>query len=164
MLVLNLRCDGGHLFEGWFGSNSDFESQQTRHLLSCPICSTTQIARMPSAPRIHTLRGQSEQQLDVNSRATSAAEPLPNRGGATVAVNDVKAIQAHLLHAVRQVLANTEDVGVKFAEEARKIHYGESEQRGIRGHATVEESKALADEGIEVMSLPLPEVFKSTLQ
>lgn len=148
MLVLNLSCNLEHRFEGWFGSADDFESQLGRGLVGCPVCASTEVQRLPSAPR-----------LNVSHLRGPAAEPKPSPTS-----DPQQQIQQAALQAVRQLLARTEDVGERFAEEARRIHYGEVEQRGIRGRASHEEAVALADEGIEVMALALPEALKKPLQ
>lgn len=141
MLVLNLGCDKGHRFEGWFGSADDFESQQDRGLVSCPVCSSSRVQRLPSAPRLNVSRQREP------AAAATATRPDP---------------QQTALQLVRQMLAKTEDVGERFAEEARRIHYGEAEERGIRGRASREDALALVEEGIEIIALPEP--LKGTLQ
>ena len=144
MKVLNLRCTHGHLFEGWFGSEDDFLSQNGRGLIACPMCADPVISRMPSAPRLNLSNARQPPAATLEPPATSMLKPAQGD------------LQAMWLKAVQHVIANTEDVGPRFAEEARRIHYGESEQRGIRGQATSEERAALADEGIEAMPLPIP--------
>ncbi len=148
MKVLNLRCANGHGFEGWFGSDDEFMDQNGRGLIECPLCSDRVVSRLPSAPRLN-LSGAREPQP---APAATAAEP---------AVAD---LQAGWLKAVHHMLANTEDVGERFAEEARRIHYGESANRGIRGEATPAERQALNEEGIEVMSIPVPRALKGPIQ
>ena len=143
MKVLNLRCENGHGFEGWFASDDDFMEQNGRGLVECPMCGDKVIGRMPTAPRL-TLSGQRE--------APAPAEPT--------SVD----MQAAFLQAVRQMMANTEDVGERFPEEARRIHYGEAEQRGIRGEATPGERQALLEEGIEVVPIPIPRALKGPVQ
>ena len=168
MLVLNLSCANGHLFEGWFDSNDDFESQQQRAMLTCPLCGVEQVTRMPSAPRLNVSH------LRDGARERNA-EPAPARGPAVPAQHaasdaagaapaTAQPEQTQWTQLVAHVLKNTEDVGDQFAEEARRIHYGETEQRGIRGSATADDTAALLDEGIEVMPLPLPLVRKGTVQ
>ena len=147
MKVLNLQCSHAHGFEGWFASEDDFQGQLARGLLECPLCGDAQVTKMPSAPRLNL--GAAEPQAPAKQEVVSA----PNAH-----------LQAAWLQMVRQVMANTEDVGERFAEEARKIHYGESEERGIRGQATREETEALLDEGIGVLPLPLPKGLKGPLQ
>lgn len=138
MKVFNLRCAQGHGFEGWFASEDDFVSQTERQLVECPLCSDKSITRLPSAPR-----------LNLSGARESAPAPVVQPGPEA-------SLEAMWLQAVQHVLKNTEDVGARFAEEARRIHYGESQQRGIRGQASAEQRAELADEGIEVMPLPLP--------
>lgn len=152
MKVLNLRCAHGHLFEGWFSSEDDFLDQNGAGLIECPMCADKVVTRMPSAPRLNLshARSESASQPDTPAATTTVSQP-------TVEVTREVAMQAMFMHAVRQVLEKTEDVGHRFPEEARRIHHGEIEPRGIRGHATPEERAALADEGIEVMPLPVPE-------
>jgi hypothetical protein len=144
MKVINLRCTHGHTFEGWFGSDDDFLDQNGRGLIECPLCADKVIQRMPSAPRLN-LSGAREAEAPA---AASAADDL----------------QARWLKTMRHVIANTEDVGDQFADEARRIHHGESPERGIRGQASAEDRQALRDEGIEVHPLPMPAALKDTLQ
>lgn len=139
MKVLNLRCANGHGFEGWFGSDDDFLDQNGRGLIGCPLCADRIVTRMPSAPRLNL---------------SGAAEPRPP--AAAPAQRQEPELQAMWMQVVQQVLRHTEDVGERFSEEARRIHYGEVPHRGIRGQASEAERAALADEGIEVMRLPLP--------
>jgi hypothetical protein len=148
MKVLNLRCALGHGFEGWFASNEAFESQLAAGLVECPVCADTAIVKLLSAPRLNL----------GNAKAPEETAAAPSRLPAELSP------EARWMRAVREVLAKTEDVGDRFADEARKIHYGEAEERGIRGHATREQTEALLDEGIAVMPLPLPAALKETLQ
>jgi len=151
MKVLNLRCAAGHGFEGWFGSEQDFLDQSERQLVACPLCGDTGIARMPSAPRLN-LSGAKAPEGQAKVSTDPAAEAPP--------ADAARALQARWMHAVREVLEKTEDVGQRFPEEARKIHYGEAQARGIRGQATPEQRAELSEEGIEVMALPLPAGLK----
>jgi hypothetical protein len=149
MKVLNLRCANGHGFEGWFASDDDYMDQNGRGLVECPLCADRVITRMPTAPR-----------LNLSGAREPAAPPAPPAAADEAGAH----LQAMWMQAVRHVLATTEDVGPKFAEEARRIHYGETPQRGIRGQASPDERAALQDEGIEVMPLPIPEGLKGPLQ
>ena len=146
MKVLNLRCTHDHRFEGWFSSDADFVAQDERGLIACPLCDDKAISRWPSAPRLNvsTQRGEPE--------VRPAAE-----------VTEVNA-QRRWLKAVREMMDKTEDVGDRFPEEARRIHYGEAQDRGIRGRASSEDAEALRDEGIEIVSLPVPVPLKGTIQ
>ena len=148
MKVLSLRCANEHLFEGWFASDGDFKSQGDRGLLACPLCNDTEILRLPSAPRLNVSRPQEPARADSASTAEASSQ----------------AQQAKWLRAVRQVIKNTEDVGERFPEEARRIHYGEAQERAIRGHASPADTDALREEGIQVMSVAVPEPFKGPLQ
>lgn len=164
MKVLNLRCTNGHGFEGWFGSEEDYQSQSGRGLVACPLCGDKEVGRLPSAPRLN-LSGAREPAPQPSAASPSAStEVAVTRSVPTTEPEAVKQLQALWLSAVKHVLTHTEDVGPKFAEEARRIHYGEAEVRGIRGQATVDEAQALADEGIEVAMLPLPEALKGPVQ
>src|SRR5690242_21772756 len=146
MKVIDLRCTNDHRFEGWFASEEDLQSQSEGGLVQCPVCGDTSIARMPSAPR-----------LNVSALRTDAATP-------SAPTDAAQRIQSLWLRTMRQVLENTEDVGERFPEEARRIHYGEIEERGIRGQATADEAKALRDEGIDVVALPVPAALKGPVQ
>lgn len=161
MKVLDLQCLHGHVFEGWFSSEDDFQQQMATRMIACPTCGETAVAKMPSAPRLN-LSGAGAAPASASApsmgveRGTGPAEP--------VAALPPAALQAAWMHMVRRVLANTEDVGQRFAEEARRMHYGEAEERGIRGRATRAETEELMDEGIAVMPLPMPPDFENPLQ
>jgi hypothetical protein len=147
MKVLNLQCKLSHSFEGWFASEDDFQGQLARGLVECPMCGDRGIGKLPSAPRLNLGAAKPQPQPEGKQEVMSAPTP---------------AMQAEWLRMMRQMVAQTEDVGPRFAEEARRIHHGESEDRAIRGQATAEETKALLEEGIGV--LPLPDVLKEPLQ
>ncbi len=146
MKVLNLQCAHGHGFEGWFGSHEEFESQLAAGLVECPLCGDTKITKLLAAPRLNLGAG------------TKPAEVPPAKAPVE------SSPEGRWLQAVRKVIAQTEDVGDRFADEARKMHYGEVEERGIRGQTTPEQARSLIDEGIPVFSLPLPPALKETLQ
>jgi hypothetical protein len=145
MKVLNLHCSNGHGFEGWFGSEDDFQGQLGRGLVECPMCGDPTVQKLPSAPRLNLGGAKEEPKREVMTAPDAA-------------------MQAAWLKMVRHVMANTEDVGQRFAEEARRIHYGEVEERAIRGQASREETESLLDEGIGVMPLPVPKALKEPLQ
>ena len=147
MKVLNLRCAHDHRFEGWFASEQDFVAQGEQGLVACPLCDDKTITRLPSAPR-----------LNVSTQRGDAPAPP-----ATGEIAQARA-QGRWLRAAREMIARTEDVGDRFPEEARRIHYGEAQERGIRGRATREDADALRDEGIEVVAVALPEPLKNPLQ
>jgi len=153
MKVMDLRCGVGHGFEGWFASEDDYAAQRQRGLLDCPVCGNADVLRLPSAPRLN-LSGARGPEADAQTAPAPAAETVPP--GHAQAMRFVEA--------VADLLKNTQDVGSRFAEEARRIHYGESDARAIRGQTTPQEREALADEGIEVFTLPLGLPPKTPLQ
>ena len=165
MKVLNLQCAAQHGFEGWFGSEDDFQLQLARGLVACPMCSDTVIHKLPSAPRLNLLGSATHQPTPAPTSDPTPAASSGHRGGAHEPVSaPTDAAQLAFLSAVRRVLQNTEDVGNRFAEEARRIHYGETESRNIRGQTSPREAVELIEEGIDVMPLPLPAGLKHTLQ
>jgi hypothetical protein len=147
MKVLDLACRHGHVFEGWFASEDDFQSQKARALVQCPLCGDAQIEKRLSAPRLN---------LGAAAPATPS-DPVPSAPSRQM-------LQAAWLRASREVIAKTEDVGARFADEARRMHHGEIEARGIRGQASIKEAAALIEEGIGVLPLALAEGAKDTLQ
>lgn len=154
MKVLSLRCAQSHTFEGWFASGEAFETQLASGLVECPLCGDHVITKLLSAPRLNL--GASR---DAPSRSDNGKHEL-----AAGAPDAMQQAQAAWLKMARHVMANTEDVGDRFADEARRIHYGETDERGIRGQATRAETEALIDEGIAVLPLPASAALKETLQ
>lgn len=174
MKVLNLQCGQQHSFEGWFGSEDDFQSQLQRGLVECPMCADKTVVKMPSAPRLnfggHAPPNAAPEQASTPASTPAAvidAEPLTALSTVTEQPSQSSPSpeqQAAFLNAVRHVLANTEDVGDRFANQARAMHYGDAEPRSIRGQATQREAVELIEEGIDVMALPMPAALKETLQ
>lgn len=156
MKVLNLRCAHEHGFEGWFASEDEFQAQLARGLVECPICGDTTITKGLTAPRLNlgAAAPQSEMQAATESASREVAPVADPR----------QAMQLAWMRAVREVMANTEDVGERFAEEARRMHYGEVDERNIRGRASREETEALLEEGIPVLPLAVPKGLKGPLQ
>jgi hypothetical protein len=146
MKVFDLACELDHRFEGWFGSSEDFDQQLSSKMLTCPMCGSQHVQKKLSAPRLNL--GAQEPMATKTLTAKPTAEQMQNLW----------------LDMARAIAANTEDVGEKFAEEARKIHYQEAPERGIRGLATQEQAAELADEGIDIVSFSLPEIAKTSLQ
>lgn len=151
MKVLNLRCAHDHAFEGWFASEDDYLSQSDRGLIECPLCGDKAVSKLPSAPR-----------LNVSGAREPSSPAAVDASGETAA--HAMTLQSIWMKAVQHVMSTTVDVGDKFAEEARRIHYGEAEERAIRGKASAQDAQALQDEGIEVMALPIPAAAKGKLQ
>ncbi|KQZ49212.1 hypothetical protein ASD54_14735 [Rhizobium sp. Root149] len=139
MIRYTLVCDNAHSFEGWFSSSSDFDQQVESGFLTCPVCNSASVYKALMAPSVSTARKQEQRQQVAMDIARQEAI-------------------AKLREAVQTIRSSAEDVGERFPEEARKIHYGETEQRGIIGQASLNEVRELIDEGIEVAPLPvLPE-------
>ncbi len=144
--VFDLQCEHGHVFEGWFGSHEDYDSQQARGLVTCPVCQSAVIEKKLSAPRLNV----GHYAEPVQPSASESREVVATSQNA----NQLAQLQAFVLQQMRELVSNTENVGERFAEEARRIHAGESDERPIRGIATREERESLAEEGIAVVSLP----------
>jgi hypothetical protein len=136
MIVFDLHCRQGHSFEGWFASSDEYVRQHERKLVRCPVCDDDGIEKRPSA-RVSVPR----------AAAAPAAAPAP-------AQEAVAGLPPQMLAKLREIVRNTENVGARFPEEARRIHYEEAPARAIRGQATREEADALREEGIDFTSLP----------
>lgn len=141
MIVFDLVCSSNHRFEGWFTNRADFDAQQVQGMLTCPVCGAGHIRRLPSASRLNLNRHAGQQTAPmVSDNAQAGADDKP---------------ASELLGKLRSyILRHFEDVGNGFAEEVKKIHYGESEARNIRGQATAQEVGALLEEGIEAVPIP----------
>ncbi len=147
--VFDLQCEQGHVFEGWFASADNYESQLAKGLLSCPVCNSRHVNKKLSAPRLNLGHGK------PNAAATvSAVPPAAGSAVAAPAAGQMAQLQAEVLRHIRQIVRSTENVGAKFAEEARRMHDGETAERAIRGTATPKEREELAQEGIAVMPIP----------
>lgn len=153
MIRFSLACERGHAFDGWFRSSADFDRQKEKRLLACPSCGSHEIGKALMAPNVATSR----------KRTAGPAETVePASTGKPAGIVATGPAQAELLEKLREIkrelVGKSDYVGEAFAEEARKIHYGEAERRGIYGEASPESVRELMDEGIEVMPLPvLPE-------
>ena len=141
MIVFNLTCGNRHSFEGWFASTAEFEQQQQSMLLNCPVCGSTQVSKAMHAPHVKT-----------GATTVPVQRESENKEGEKQYAN----VADEVAHLVEHLIANTEDVGDAFPEEARRIHYNETPERKIRGNASSDEVKELRDEGIEIIALPLP--------
>lgn len=160
MKVLNLQCAHQHGFEGWFASEEDFTGQLERGLVSCPLCGDTQIQKMLSAPRLNLRTGRNDTATTDLGVSAASPESGPESGVTATGLPP----QARWLRALRELMANTEDVGERFADEARAMHSGEADQRNIRGSTSPEVAQELIEEGIDVMALPYLPMLKETLQ
>jgi hypothetical protein len=140
MIVYDLACSHGHRFEGWFASGDDYARQRERDLVRCPVCDVASVDRLPSAR--------------VNASKAAPPAEAPSKPAPAVPAEAVAGLPAELIAKLREIVQNTENVGRRFPEEARKIHYEEAPARPIRGQASPEEAEALRDEGIDFASLP----------
>ena len=141
MIIFDLRCQAaGHVFEAWFGSTGDYEDQQARGLVSCPICGTAGVEKAPMAPAVPKKGGAAPGNPGLFS---SDSETVKQMMGALAAMQ-------------RQIVANSNWVGEGFAAEARAIHLGEADARSSHGRATREQAESLAEDGIPVAPLPFP--------
>jgi hypothetical protein len=185
MKVLDLQCSQQHSFEGWFGSEDDFQNQLARNLVQCPLCGNAEITKKLSAPRFNlgksvapstgtssaskteskteatTSLASTSTELAVKTAASNQTQQVAQRPNLSPEAAEV--MQAAWLEVAKHVMANTEDVGSSFASEARKIHYGEADERAIRGQATPDQTMELIEEGIDVMHMPIPESLKRPL-
>ena len=133
MIVFDLRCGAGHVFEGWFGSGADYEAQRAKGLVSCPICGAAEVEKAPMAPRL--------------AAGTNAEEPSPQA---------MKAMLAEMAGLQKKLLEKSDTVGDRFPDEARAIHLGEAEARAIHGRATRQDAADLIEDGIPVSPLLFP--------
>ncbi len=156
MIRYSLVCDGGHGFESWFRGSDDFDAQSARGLVSCPICDTVKVTKQLMAPAI--ARTDKARKPPVSDGLPLAADTAPEQAAAQpVALIDEKQLElrAMLRELRKHVSENSENVGKGFADEARKIHYGETEQRSIYGEASAAEAKELQEEGVAFHPLPV---------
>jgi hypothetical protein len=151
MIHYSLRCEHDHSFDGWFNDSASFDKQAKRGLVECPICGTTKVQRALMAPAVSTSRAVAPVEAAPVAEAPAAQVPVPAMAGG-------RHLPAQLIGMLQKLRAEVEKhcdyVGPDLAEEARKIHRGEAEERGIYGEATPDEAEALADEGIELRQIP----------
>jgi hypothetical protein len=145
MVIYDLICEQQHRFEGWFRSLDDFNLQHTGGMLACPLCDNTKISKLPSASYINS----------------GAAKKIDQQTASPVSVDSPQQAVMQMLRDYLQ--QQSADVGKQFAEEAKKIHYGETKPRNIHGQATVEELLELHDEGVEAYVLPFEPIEKKRL-
>ncbi|WP_339706196.1 DUF1178 family protein [uncultured Sphingosinicella sp.] len=142
MIVFDLKCAEAHVFEAWFGSSSDYETQKKRGLLSCPLCGNAEIAKAVMAPAV-----------PAKGNTRDDTRPVPVAGGEDTRIKQMLGALAEMQ---KSMIESSEYVGGRFAEEARAIHYGETDARGIYGETSADEAAQLRDEGIEAMPLLFP--------
>jgi hypothetical protein len=150
MIVFDLACTDGHRFEGWFGSSDDYADQHARGLLACPQCGSGAVSKAPMAPAVPAKGNAKAEVLPPETpqqQQQLANTPLPLQ---------VQQALAALAKAQAEALKHSTWVGDKFAEEARKMHYGERDETAIHGQASLAEAKALIEEGVAIAPLPFP--------
>ncbi|AUN30523.1 DUF1178 family protein [Niveispirillum cyanobacteriorum] len=154
MILFNLKCSLGHRFEGWFRNGAAYEAQAASHAITCPLCGDAKIEKAPMAPAI--AKGGRSRDRDAPPPAPAADTPVPVE--APPVPDAVREAQAEILRHLRdlrtQVEKNADYVGDRFAEEARKIHYGEVESRAIYGETSPKQAEALREEGVPIASIP----------
>jgi hypothetical protein len=155
MIRYTLRCDRGHAFESWFQSSSAYESQEKRKLVNCPACGSAKVERAIMAPQIVSKKGR-EAAAPAPAPAADVAAPAP--ASTPLMMAQERELRAKLKELRDHIVKHADNVGERFPNEARKMHYGDIEHRPIYGEASPDEARALIDEGVEVSPLPvLPE-------
>lgn len=152
MIVYDLACPDGHRFEGWFGSSADYEDQRARGLLACPACGALEVSKAPMAPAVPAKGNSARGNAVTEVLPPDAARPMAN----TPMPPEMQKALAALAKAQANALKNSTWVGDKFADETRKMHYGERKEAPIHGQASLAEAKALIEEGVPVAALPFP--------
>ena len=158
MIRYALRCDRDHAFESWFQSSSAYDSQVRRKLVTCPVCGSAKVDKAIMAPRIVSKKGRERAAPEPVAAPTTAVTPQQQDAPASLMLTQERELRTKLKELRDHIVKNADDVGERFPNEARAMHYGDKEHRPIYGEASPDEAKALIDEGIEVSPLPvLPE-------
>lgn len=155
MIVVDLVCEHEHRFEGWFAHSEDIESQQQRGLLRCAICGSRNMRRLPSAPHVHSATSAQENTDGADATSTpSVSSNVSNNVSQNALQNDSQHLLQLLVKKLQESASSAEDVGEDFPVEVRRIHFGDAEERAIRGLATAQDVASLLDEGISVLPVP----------
>lgn len=154
--VFDLQCDNGHVFEGWFSSHDNYQEQRDSGLLRCPVCNSNDLNKKLSAPRLNIshLKDGGAARREAESQTESSGSSSGSAAVAAPDTADLASLQAEMMRKFKDIVRKSDDVGTNFAEEARRMHNGEVEERSIRGSATADEYAELAEEGIAVMPIP----------
>jgi hypothetical protein len=150
MIRYNLRCERDHAFESWFQSSSAYESQEKRKLVNCPVCGSAKVERAIMAPQIVSKKGR-----DVAVQAPAATTEVTAPASTPLMMAQERELRAKLKELRDHIVKNADNVGERFPNEARKMHYGDIEHRPIYGEASPEEARSLIEEGVEVSPLPV---------
>jgi hypothetical protein len=150
MIRYNLRCERDHAFESWFQSSSAYETQEKRKLVNCPVCGSAKVERAIMAPQIVSKKGR-----DVAVSAPAATTEATTPASTPLMMAQERELRAKLKELRDHIVKNADNVGERFPNEARKMHYGDIEHRPIYGEASPEEARSLIEEGVEVSPLPV---------
>jgi len=150
MIRYALVCDQGHDFESWFADSAAYDKQAKRGLVACPRCGSAKVEKAIMAPRLA-----GERKHDIEEPVAQPAAPVPEKAPVAMISPQEREMRAKLKELRDHLTKNADNVGGKFPEQARKMHYGEIEHRSIYGEASPEDAKALAEEGIEFHPLPI---------
>lgn len=148
MIVFDLRCSASHIFEAWFGSSQDYEDQNSRNLIACPVCGDADIVKAVMAPAVAA----------KSNQRSGAALPVQNQIQEAEQAAKMRALLTEMAKAQGEALKNSEWVGREFADVARAMHYGEQDHKTIHGEVAPQEARSLMEEGVEVAPLLLPVV------
>jgi hypothetical protein len=152
MIRYNLRCKHGHAFESWFQSSSAYEQQEKRKLVNCPACGSAKVERAIMAPQIVSKKGRDSA---APAPAAAAATDVTAPASTPLMMAQERELRAKLRELRDHIVKNADNVGERFPNEARKMHYGDIEHRPIYGEASPDEARSLIDEGVEVSPLPV---------
>ena len=155
MIRYNLRCERGHAFESWFQSSAAYESQEKRKLVNCPACGSAKVERAIMAPQIVSKKGRDrDKEVPVPVAAAAPADTTASASTPLLMAQE-RELRSKLKELRDHIVKNADNVGERFPNEARKMHYGDIEHRPIYGEASPDEARSLIDEGIEVSPLPV---------
>jgi hypothetical protein len=157
MIRYNLRCERGHAFESWFQSSAAYETQEKRKLVNCPACGSAKVERAIMAPQIVSQKGRASAEPAPAATSTSSTTTTEVTAPAStpLLMAQERELRAKLKELRDHIVKNADNVGERFPNEARKMHYGDIEHRPIYGEASPDEARALIDEGVEVSPLPV---------
>jgi hypothetical protein len=154
MIRYNLRCERGHAFESWFQSSAAYESQEKRQLVNCPACGSAKVERAIMAPQIVGKKGR-ESVEPAPAPAPAASTDVTAPTSTPLMMAQERELRAKLKELRDHIVKNADNVGERFPNEARKMHYGDIEHRPIYGEASPDEARSLIEEGVEVSPLPV---------
>jgi hypothetical protein len=154
MIRYSLQCQRGHAFESWFQNSAAYETQEKRKLVNCPACGSDKVERAIMAPRIASKKGR-EREEPVPAATTATATEVAAPASTPLLMAQERELRAKLKELRDHIVKNADNVGERFPNEARKMHYGDIAHRPIYGEASPDEARALIDEGVEVSSIPV---------